>query len=604
VEQHPFPGCATRFAIVDLRSPAGDCTLPDKERSRWKVVPRRSRNPTLGITPITPWKVTALTNGFCVYQWAGDNAPSEQAFRDINATPECALAAAMQGPPQTLDLAPLVKAFDRQARGMAGNLPALAHLSPLPMRAPEVAVVDASPFGLTKPDTSEHGFGVSHIIANLACLSPDSPGCGKIVTPYLALPLVKDASGHFVDNPSGGYVGYFHHLFEAFADALDNRSPNRNLIINLSLGWDPIKTKQKGPEVQQMTTLLERAYCEGALVVASSGNATGTEGPLLPAAIETDAVPDAARCAKLQLPKPPHSKLPKLYQPYYAPLIHAVGGVDLRDERLAISRPWSQPRLSAYGEAVTTPADTATGFTTPLSGTSASAAVASGIAAAVWTVRPELTAHDVMSLVYMGGRRLDGASGNVRSRIEVCLGDPKDRCGKWIVRRASLCGAMNEALPKAHFKCVDPSSPLPANVFGPEPSMPPNTPPPVGPCLVSGCGLMAGPMANQLPEGVLPQPPVTTCPGCELSRNYQNSGIGAVYGTATSVPSNQYYTVVRTYDPSYTHPQDFPGPTPLLNQPFFESLNVASNTASAILIFYYSVDGVIWSTENDPLRVR
>ena len=176
-------------------------------------------------------------------------------------------------------------------------------------------------------------------------------------------------------------------LFRALDAALAEweSAPGRShLIVNMSLGWDPADTQGSGLKVKWMTQLLSRAYCEGALVIAAAGNRTGSEGAVFPAALESLAPPDAQQCGRLGYSLVGSSGS-------YRPLIHAVGAVDQYDQRLVLARPHGQPRLAAYGMQVVVPGQTATGFTIPQTGTSMSAAVVSGIAAAVWGARPDST---------------------------------------------------------------------------------------------------------------------------------------------------------------------------------------------------------------------
>ncbi len=598
-------GCRSRSVIAELKSGQTSCAVRGDSARLWKMVPSyvdvadqerapstKSDKKAVQPEPEAPWRAAPGADPFCVYEWAADGFPTQKDLEAINGQPECAIALAMApGGPTREVLVPLAKAFDRQARGIAGDGIDLAHrmLAELKGEAVEVAVVDATPFGVEKPDTSGHGFAVSRVIGSLACEDVDSSRCAEMIRPYLAMRLAPGPTPDtWVDNPNGGYMGTFHQLFRAFRRALTTWDHKHKRIINLSLGWDPIKTAPSDWEVRTMTTLLERAHCEGALVIAAAGNITGSSGPLYPAALETETPPDAEKCRKLMgdlaadLPPRPRPD-PRRYDP----LVHAVGGVDIRDERLAISRPWGQPRLSAYGMEVTTPAKVAEGFTGPLTGTSMSAAIVSGIAAVVWKARPKLSAAEVVGLVYASGRLLDAKAGNRWTRTEFCLNGPGERCEKWPARRASFCETMNAAMPGAQLKCVDPSQPVPADLFPPVPPEPAGPRIASRPCKLANCGTPAGPMSVQLPENVMPQPGVASCPSCTLKKVYA-FGMGATYGTATVVPGGMVSTTVRTYD-AYWNPQDFSIPTPTQGTPFFYWLTPPSNTVSAVTNWFYRV---------------
>ena len=158
----------------------------------------------------------------------------------------------------------------------------------LDKNAPVVAVLDASPFGVTKPDVSGHGYAVSRVIGHLSCVGgANAPDCKDFVHPYVALPLVQGPGG-WQPGPNGGFIGYFHDLFDAFQAALADRPTDGHLIMNLSLGWDPVTTAPNGPEEHEMRTLLELAYCQGVLVIGAAGNGnTTSQAPVLPAALES-----------------------------------------------------------------------------------------------------------------------------------------------------------------------------------------------------------------------------------------------------------------------------------------------------------------------------
>jgi subtilisin family serine protease len=625
-EPKPLNGCTSRFAIAEVNG--NTCLTPPKIPDGWQILPQLAAQPPGNNKPVpveTPWTVFASRDGddarktgksgnandpnapvaFCVYQWTGTDLPKQENFDALHATPECAIATPMAVEPSKATDAALGRAFERQARSieLSAKIPWEA-AKVVAERAPRIAVVDATPFGLVRTDTSGHGFGVSRVIGSLACDDPDSQECQGRVRPYLALPYVVVTPEKWVLNRDGGNIGYFHDLFRAFRTALDEHLPDRNLIINLSLGWDPIKSDVNARETRIMHQLLERAYCEGVLVIAAAGNLTGSEGPLLPALMETTPPPNLDRCAELGVKMPPKAKdtfRSKLRLKPYQPLLHAVAAVDINDQRLMIVRPWGHSRLAAYGMAVTAPARTPTGFTIPMTGTSMSAAIVSGIAGAIWRARPNLSAADVMAIVYEGGRLLDYKSGNLRSRTEFCFDKDHDRCDKWQVRRASLCGALNVAMPAFKLTCVDFAKAPPADDCPPDPPSPP-PPPPIspGPCRVANCGFAAGPMSDQLPVGVMPQPGSANCPSCTLSKT-----LGAVFGTATGTPDQPYNTVVRTWDQFWT-PQDWPvfqTNHPVAGVPFFQSMQPPPTTQAAVMNWYYSSGGFN-ATQTTSLIVR
>ena len=174
-----------------------------------------------------------------------------------------------------------------------------------------------------------------------------------------------------------------------------------------------------------MTRLLQRAYCEGVLVIAAVGNGRGSKGPVIPAALESVPPPNAEQCERLGRELDPRLKRPmaiKGVRPY-RPLVHAVSSVDIYDERLITMRDLAGSRISAYGLGVV--ARAGTGHTEALAGTSASAPIVAGIAEVVWAARPDLDAHSVMAALYAGGRPLDFKANNLWSRTEFCLDEKK-----------------------------------------------------------------------------------------------------------------------------------------------------------------------------------
>jgi hypothetical protein len=554
--------CPSRFAIAELKPDEKICPSPDRSSS-WAVVPKSAKTDakaqhdatagnlndgvdegqTKGEPDTSPWQTAPGAAPFCVYTWKGKSLPKAEDFKQVKAEPECALATIAAKSDLTPEIvAPLARAFERHARGVAAADTARL-LDAVTKPKPQVAIVDSTPFGLERPDTTGHGFAVSRVLASLACTKVDDPECTERVRAYLAMPLVWDKGRRsLVANKDGGYVGHFHNLFRAFTQALESKPADRKLVVNLSLGWDPIKTEPVGPpeqpptsmELKKMIELLERASCEGVLVIAAAGNLTGTEGPLLPAGLETRRAPDAKRCEELGVKPPKPLAAAKLRD--YRPLIHAVGAVDLYDQRLVTSRPWGQPRLAAYGLQVAAPAKTELGFSRPRNGTSMAAAIVSGIATAVWSLKPELDAHQVMALIYEGGRPLDAKSKNRYSRTEFCLDeDVPTQCEKWPVRRASLCSAINKAVSSARLKCFEPVDlkNVPADLV-PKPQ-----PPTDGadgsklaaPCRTPDCGLATGPMSSQLIAGVHPQDGVVSCAACML-----RLGAGRVDGLSIHGP--------------------------------------------------------------------
>jgi hypothetical protein len=577
----PGPVCNSPFAIVETDRATCEPTLGN---GLWKLFPRRApKNQAAPVKgdkdyvkppePTDPRRGSAKSRPFCVYELTTkEKPPTPSQFAEIHATQECAIAVGMGGPYPAVDGPVFSRNFDRQVIAMAEaepGKPAADLLKTDERRAPVVAVLDASPYGVTKRDVSGHGRTMSRIIGHVSCVGgADSPHCKDFVKPYVALPLIQTA-GNWVAGPDGGFIGYFHDLFDAFDEALRERPRDGHLIMNLSLGWDPATTDPNGPEARNMRTLLEEAYCLGVLVVGAAGNGTtAAQAPVLPAALESAGGPDDKRklpdvkwCQEefgIADPKPPKRG--------YRPLIHAVGAVDLYDERLPTMRAWADPRVSAYGMAASIEGPKAGEFSDAFNGTSPATAAVAAIAARVWRLKPGFDAAEVMAAVYKGGYLLE--TKNQASRTELCLDTGRDRCHSWPARRVTVCGALNAALGSAKLHCVTPLHPdrhdpaTAGKYFPPRPSDP-LTPPSINsPCGITNCGIPIGAPPAHGAALVGPMG-VATCATCIL---FTNGGNGMLTGSMNfnGTPPSWFYTTVIITDwnfvPHYYYPFQFASP--------------------------------------------
>jgi Subtilase family len=513
---------ATPYAIVSC----SNADVLPADRSKWNAVTRPDSGVGLVRGADTPGQ------GFCVYRWAGAGLPSREDFQRIKATPDSPILG-ISGDGSSVAGStdkPLVPtsqiAFERQARGM--DIPSWFKFydQNLTSKVPVVvAVIDGSPTSkrLSAPDTSGHGFSVSRVIGGLLCRDVDSDDCAKRVVPYLALPILAESPGDFrEDFVNGGRTGSFFQLYDAIEAAMQNWNPqSHHLVINLSMGWDPVKTDPGDENVERIKALLERASRMGALIVGASGNFSGSDGPIGPGAFEAIPAPGGPACEK------PRAGSYRVGAPY-APLVHSVGVVDLLDQRTPLDRRWGEPRLVAYGINISPPALPGQASVPPLSGTSMSTAVVSAIAAAVWTTRPELTAAQVMELVYQGGIELDGGERSKRARTEYCLCEPYGPCDGLRVHRASMCGALAKALPGEGLVCdLGASQDVRKNSGGSSPSSPVASDRPPS-CHVTNCGAPVGVSPSQLSLATAPHGGgFAGCPGCKIS--FAN-GLISVFG--------------------------------------------------------------------------
>ena len=238
---------------------------------------------------------------------------------------------------------------------------------------------------------------------------------------------------------SGGELGRLQDVGDAIVAAVNDwiavRATVPRLVLNLSIGWDPL---YGGPTPDQMRAVATSAYfainyaaCQGAIVVAAAGNrAVGSEtGPTAPAAWEGQ----RAKCDAWWPQAPAAAD--------YAPMVYSVGAVDGMDQPFLLGRTNGVPRLVApgVGAAVTdhTAVGNIVGYTIPstpiLSGTSIAAAAVSGIAGTVAGLRPDLLPWQIMAAVYSSGTDLARPA-----NYDLFL----NGAAHWNQRRVSLCGAI------------------------------------------------------------------------------------------------------------------------------------------------------------------
>jgi hypothetical protein len=322
----------------------------------------------------------------------------------------------------------------REMAGRASKLPAK-------LGDVRVAVLDtaARAFASNEQDRFAHGRVVGTIALDLSCPEGiDGPACRVGVANHLATPRISATK---VDRVDGGYYGTATELAQALFAAVGawrSDTAQGNLVVNLSLGWHesfggPYGTVRDLPApVRAVQAMITDASCRGAVLIAAAGNAGLGTGPLYPAGWEAKPAPTMDECRVHQGSGAQwRGDAPSFRSSTYRPLVYAVGGVDAADNPLANGRPGARPRLAGYGHAVTTN-DSRTPFTPPMSGTSVSTAVVSGIVAAAWGYRPLLGAHQIMEVVYRSAVPLGATA-------DFCLGG---RCGSHEVRRVSLCAAV------------------------------------------------------------------------------------------------------------------------------------------------------------------
>jgi hypothetical protein len=416
---------------------------------------------------------------YCLYTWGGGTPLPGLA--DVTA-----LQASLSGVPglafeedcvvvgpQSGSLAAEARLWVRRTfHDQAGGMPALPVGNPASIH---VAVPDSSPASVGSAAIPkgrlEHGYTMAWLIRDLTCSAPGS--CVSTISTQLALPRVTNNS---VDLLEGGYFGTRVELAQAIFDAVEGWKSafpaQPRLVINLSVGWDfdsscgsPSAPGSMMISEGAVFAALTHASCHGALVVAAAGNDPGGAlphypagwpaapmGPICPAAWSTEPAPTSAQCSAFEHPKYADdiSGYPLLYTPPSPPppelvddaLLFAVGGVDYDNKRITRTRTGGLPRVVALGlQGVA--GEPNVPLPQPLTGTSVASAAVSGVAAAVWAYRPELTATEVMDIVYRSGVILPYSA------------DFKTGGVNGMVRRASLCAALKEACPagNTHPRC-------------------------------------------------------------------------------------------------------------------------------------------------------
>jgi hypothetical protein len=365
----------------------------------------------------------------------------------------------------------------------AGALSQLPVGQPLSLKT-RIAFPDTSPeetSGYIPGGRMDHGL----ILASLARDIASTPAQKSVqatqaahITTGIALPQVDN---DVEDLTQGGYFGTRGQLAEAIyrvtaawrAKAEDATNPQPRLVVNLSVGWEPTdgcSTATSGTSLQApgraVFDAITHANCLGAAVVAAAGNHPGHDSsgakqtkpaePVCPAAWAQLPAPTLPQCQKFM----GNDKYFGFMVPFKAPiaatnppatgvdnpLLFAVGGVDFGRRPIAETRAKGFPKQAAIAtHASAGPAGT--DLPAAITGTSVSAGVVSAIAGTVWAYRPELTAPEVMGLVYATGEPigLNSAFGTQQPTT---------------VRAASLCHALAKACAPNNQGKVPPACPL------------------------------------------------------------------------------------------------------------------------------------------------
>ena len=450
--------------------------------------------------------VPADLDRFCVYEWAPaagySGLPDTGLLPDIpdlRLERDCHVVAPLFVP------GPSAPIFERAIEQQM-TLPAFPEgfQTPSPGRI-HVAIIDSSPTetvsGRPAHGGDGHGFVVGSLVRNLSCIRTESKveACETVIKNYEALPLGDGLTSY--GTPSQVGVAMYEALRDWKADPGSNR-----LILTLALGWAERYSGLFDPTMR-VTALApwkvaQWAACEGAILIAAAGNrahVAGDSGPMFPAGWERD----VRECP--------------YYGHGYAPLVHGVGAVDGRDERLRIMRAGAMPRLAAPGAFATAKSVDSDGIVRQsdlLSGTSISVATTAAAAALVWSLRPSLSGEAIMSALYDSGVDLSVPA-------EVWTGPVP-----WGVRRVDMCAAAqavclpgacpNDCETRAHGEEAIPDFAASIDAEHPRLRAGPLTP---GVTLGRWAIVPGGPEAPVVPFAG-PQPGVPICAQCEVNMHF------------------------------------------------------------------------------------
>ena len=398
---------------------------------------------------------------YCRYEWQGEASPDAEALTVLSQRqglaslePDCEVVGVSARAIETT-WPILEEVFYEQTERLsvfpAGQQP----VAPVRVDVIDSAVTLRSANGEPSFGRLPHGRAMGLIIRRLACPG-GGDSCRADVASTLALPIVDTPEGPARDFDNGGYYGSHFDLASAIDDAVDDWKENASshrLVINLSLGWEAdhggtfvSSPNELSTPVRAVWDAIARSRCLGAVVIAATGNRIeGPDAPtgaLYPAAWAKHTVVSQDECKNLGV-----TQFPTDYSENEA-MVFAVGGVESNDADLGLARAGSRPELVAPAAHAVVADSLELPHSQLQTGTSVAAAVTSAVVAVVWSYRPELSAAEVVELVYEGGAALD-------RQAEICLGGAS--CAR-TTRRVSVCGALQEACHDGEGGC--PLSPV------------------------------------------------------------------------------------------------------------------------------------------------
>jgi hypothetical protein len=327
-----------------------------------------------------------------------------------------------------------------------------------------ITVFDTIPTVRPANPRSSHGIQVADLIKDIARGCTNWATCNVVVQTSLGLPRTGPRKAD-IDTTRGGYAAMpsdlvigIHNQIMAWEN-LPNPKPK--LILNLSIGWLRAfggevaagDIPNAPPSIKALRIALERARCRGVLILAAAGNSHNDceTDPVMPGEWERLPAPDQDRCEDVL-----EVQLADLGGSDYHPLVYSVGGLDLNDKPIVVTRPGGRPRLAAFGENVVGP-DLTYGAA---SGTSMAVAAVTGMAGLVWSFKGTWGPDDVMDEIYESGVGFveDGVPAQADYGAEDAI---------FPIHKVTACGALQSACQGifncpawVNVDCVDSPKPL------------------------------------------------------------------------------------------------------------------------------------------------
>lgn len=521
--------CGGRRWIGIKKTAAGKCPLsPASIAAGWAAAPLAK----------VKGKLPDELARTCIYTRNSNATGSDLCALEAEMVPATGLKTITEECQHVYPLAALPPALAESFRGaLHAQAGGLAKLETAPPKSTRIVAIDTDPDlfnGLPETCADSHGCTMAHLAKDFLCPLRSGGTCAGEVGWAQGLPHTLPNGGGQYGYPSEVAAAVLRAFHDFRTALLDGAPVPPHLVLNLSIGWESETTCNEDGGPRAVVSALRYAACNGVLSIAAAGNAHRADaspaGMACPARLEAEEVSpeDCAGLVDSELVAAYSKVIGSPWQAVPAagaPLLYAAGGLDYLDRPIAPVRPSARPVLAApaiggasWAAAVGAPAPTAA--PAPLSGTSVSAAVTSGIAATVWAYEPARRADEIM-------KRLADSAVPVAPALTV---SGRRIFGYPTARRVSLCRALGLPCPPL----LGATNPWPAGPITGVSST--GTAPP--PAAVAGPSACTANPANA-PGIVVPEPNNPRCPHCFVQPSWNNSSQPAFIGVLTGavVPS-------------------------------------------------------------------